>query len=567
MSYSKDYNEIIDSVYDAALTPEHFEILIRAWDATFIDEDVERFQGLLLNSMDMLSRHFQRADQIFLTTHNLSENTLEDIVNKQPTSAFICDAKGRIHALNKGARQSLNLSVGTSIYDLPFDVKAAEQLKKLFRSHHTSNRLELKSLALRALDHDNDFYQSLVLLVQLLPISNQLGHWFLFKSSVAVWHSGIEQALNSAFELTPAEIEVIKLLNIGLSLKDIAESRGRSLATVRTQIKNILQKTDTKSQTALMRHVTSLLIIAHSLVNDKVKASRIESSAELHQLHDSTGRLIQYRDFGAEQDQAVVCFTPNLNDMPNPEFLYTLLGAGIRLIALKDGEQPVSLIKDRQAFDRLMENYNLVLNHLQLSSAILLGHCAGGVYATEFARKFPDRVAKVVCIDTGAPLSSKGQWDKMAKTARRTFMVAKQCPSLLVWPHRLAAREFFSGPKGQQSIIEYVYGDNANDLALISDKPRIRQLIIDMLEYTLRDVKRPVRVAEMWVQDWSEALYKVTQDIPVVFVHGSDNRQFLLEDIEALATEHENIHVVVAQDAAQLTLITHLSDVVKGIKL
>lgn len=561
-----NYNEIVDSVYDSALIPEHFEAFLRAWDATFTDQDVERSQDLLMSSADVLSRHFQRADQIFQTTHIRSENTIEAIVEQQPTSAFICDAKGHIHALNDGARKGLSLNVGGSVYDLPFDVKTAEQLKKLFRKKHADGNNGLKSFALRDLHREKYYHQSLVLLVQFLPISNQLGHCFLFKSSLANWHSGIEQVLSSAFELTPAEIEIIKHLNMGLSLKEIAELRDRSLATIRTQVKNILQKTDISSQTALMRHVTSLLLVAHSLSQETVKSSRTETRAELNQLQGSSGRLIQYRDFGDEQHPAVVCFTPILSDMPDREFLQKFIEAELRVITVKEGDPPPSFVKDKQAFSDLMNDYHTVVKHLNLSSFTLLGHCVGGVYAAEYAKKFPDQVSKIVCVDTGAPLSTKKQWDKMGKTARRSFMVAKQFPSFLNWPHRLTARDFFSGEKGQQSVIEYFYGDNPNDLNLIEKNPNIRRWSLGMLEYSLEDIHRPIRAVEMWVQDWSETLNAVAHSTAMVFVHGSDNRQFLIEDVQALSIRYDNISILVAQGASQLTFITHLSDIIEAIK-
>ena len=70
---SDNYDKIVDSAYDSVLIPEHFEAFLRAWDATFTDQDVERSQSLLISSADALSRHFQRADQIFQSTHEGSE--------------------------------------------------------------------------------------------------------------------------------------------------------------------------------------------------------------------------------------------------------------------------------------------------------------------------------------------------------------------------------------------------------------------------------------------------------------------------------------------------------------
>ena len=152
------------------------------------------------------------------------KNTLENIVEEQPTSAFICDDKGQILAVNNGGQDNLAVSVGDRVYDLPFDVKTAKQLKKLLNGNHAHGNIGVKSFALRDLNHDQQSQQSLVLIVQALPISDQLGYHFLFTSSLATWHPGIEQVLSSAFELTPAEIEVVKQFELGALSKKKSQS-------------------------------------------------------------------------------------------------------------------------------------------------------------------------------------------------------------------------------------------------------------------------------------------------------------------------------------------------------
>lgn len=63
------------------------------------------------------------------------------------------------------------------------------------------------------------------------------------------------EALQSAYELTPAESELVGLLAEGLSLREAASRRGVSLNTVRTQIKHVFAKTETNRQGALIRLV------------------------------------------------------------------------------------------------------------------------------------------------------------------------------------------------------------------------------------------------------------------------------------------------------------------------
>jgi|GEM_PF-5852880 len=561
-----DHNKILDTVYDSAITPEHFNVFLSAWDETFTDNEYEKTASSLQESAAMLSRHFSRADKIFQTAFHRAEKPISDIVNRQPTSAFICDAKGTVQVVNQGASDNFDLAKGDSIYALPFDSKAACQLNNILKQRQLPENTKLESLALRSINSSAEYHQSLVLLVQSIKVTNQKNALFLFKSSLATWHSGIEQVLYSAFELTRAEIEIVRLLNGGLSLKEIAEQRHRSLDTIRTQIKNILHKTDTQNQTNLMRHVTSLLLVAHSLASDQARVESFDQSIEAQILHTESGREVRYRDFGNKEHHAVLLFVPVLPKVPNINTLDALIGANLRVIVIEENNQSVSsFVKDTNAYDAMFEDYAVVIDTLGIEQVTALGHCAGGIYAVEFAKRYPDRVSHVICVDTGAPLHNKHQWERMGKTARRTFLVAKQFPSLLLLPHRLTARDYFSGEKGQQKVIDYFYGDWPNDLNIINQHKPIRKWVEEMLEHNFEDIKRPIRACEMWVQDWTDLLIYTASHTPISFVHGDANQQFLIDDIQKLTRQFNNINVVIAEGASQLTMATHIDEIVNAI--
>ena len=65
--------------------------------------------------------------------------------------------------------------------------------------------------------------------------------------------------MQEAFKLTDAEVEIIRALVEGKSVKEICEERKRSMETVRTQMRSILAKTETRSQSELIRITMSLM--------------------------------------------------------------------------------------------------------------------------------------------------------------------------------------------------------------------------------------------------------------------------------------------------------------------
>ena len=59
------------------------------------------------------------------------------------------------------------------------------------------------------------------------------------------------------FKLDPAEAAVAADLLAGLEIRDIAERRGRSINTVRTQLVRLMDKTDTRRQAELVSRLAA----------------------------------------------------------------------------------------------------------------------------------------------------------------------------------------------------------------------------------------------------------------------------------------------------------------------
>jgi DNA-binding CsgD family transcriptional regulator len=65
------------------------------------------------------------------------------------------------------------------------------------------------------------------------------------------------EVLQGLYSLTQAEAELVGLLAQGLSLEEAAQRRGVTMNTVRSQLKQVFTKTDTRRQGQLVRVVLS----------------------------------------------------------------------------------------------------------------------------------------------------------------------------------------------------------------------------------------------------------------------------------------------------------------------
>ncbi|MGI9590487.1 MAG: helix-turn-helix transcriptional regulator, partial [Myxococcota bacterium] len=79
----------------------------------------------------------------------------------------------------------------------------------------------------------------------------------LFISNSEGGGPGTLEVLEGLYQLTPAEAELVQLISSGRSLEEVAEVRGVTMNTVRSQLKQVFCKTDTNRQGELVHLVLS----------------------------------------------------------------------------------------------------------------------------------------------------------------------------------------------------------------------------------------------------------------------------------------------------------------------
>lgn len=94
----------------------------------------------------------------------------------------------------------------------------------------------------------------------------------LFVNDMAYNHRPDDVLLKQMFDLTPAEIRLLALLQNGLTLRETAQQLGISIETVRSHLKSVFSKLGIRRQVDLQRLLHDWNLIAHEVPGTRERA-------------------------------------------------------------------------------------------------------------------------------------------------------------------------------------------------------------------------------------------------------------------------------------------------------
>lgn len=131
------------------------------------------------------------------------------------------------------------------------------------------------------------------------------------------WRTAIGGILHSALGVTHAEQGVVRLLAEGQDAKSIANTRGTSVGTVRTQIKSIISKMNLRSQMDVIRFAVTLGTFSKKTEHDDTAYTHLAPELTRHWLEQEVwkpfrsltlpdGRTSTYHDMGPADGNPVL---------------------------------------------------------------------------------------------------------------------------------------------------------------------------------------------------------------------------------------------------------------------
>lgn len=561
-------SEILGWIYDVALDPAWLETLIDHWEALFDPLREGPVETAVALDDPELDAHLQRAS-IFLNRNEAShaEGGLRSVLADIPRSAaFLCDGGPGIAGFNRPAAMAFGLREASVMADLPFEAEDIDLLRRI--CHQVASGRTLQAMTLR-------FHMRLTgspVIMRVGPVDAQgTKQLALVMSTEQVWPPGFEVTLQSAFGLTQAELEIVRGVTLGQALKEIADARGRSTETVRTQMRAILAKTETHSQAELVRVVMGLMDVA--MMPSEANAppavpGNLEPQVFQH-MQAADGRRLEWIEFGNPSGAPVLYMHQDLGLVRWPARAERAARArGMRVIVPVRGgygrselhrTAPVpgaaGLGRDRH-LDAVVGDYLSILDYLSVQRVAVLSLGADLRYAMAIAALRPGMVTGILGCAAQLPHRDGAQYKRMDKWPRFILGNARYAPGIV--PFAAQAAFLLARRIGKEGYFAMVCRGSAADLAAFA-QPEVKEAILAGSEVTLSAKLAAheafTREALGSEQDWSHVVRDCR--VPVVLMQGDQDVQSPLETIFEQLVEYPHLELKLCRDAGRLVFFVH----------
>jgi len=384
-----------------------------------------------------LGSHFARADkmldQIVLDTPR-QENAaiLSHIEN---AAAFTVNQELQIADANPAAISTLQLAPGMSLSQLPLDEEDRKafsvQVERMLLANHDA------PMVFRA--RSPKFERLVVFHLRVIRPASGPAFAIAVSSEVA-WPEGFDSMLQNAFNFSDTETKVVHSLTQCLSLKDIAAARGRSVDTVRAQLKSIMTKTDTRSQTELVRLTLGMIEMASysegaaAKLPDQSKGYDTLEPRPFYSLSLRDGRKLEFLILGDPNGRPCL-FSPldyGLVRWPaSAEAAAAKRGMKIIVPVRAGYGKSTPLPKGVEAGNSTVQDYAELMDHLGIEKCPILSLGGDFFFSALFHSLFPGRVTAMLGCAGVLPLDRPEQYERMDKWHRFILAGARYTPHLL----------------------------------------------------------------------------------------------------------------------------------------
>ncbi|SHH32686.1 regulatory protein, luxR family [Cognatiyoonia sediminum] len=568
-----DWDDIISRVYDVALDPSRYETLLDKWETTM---GPMRSHGLEAPSLDDASilGHFDRAAE-FLERGDLATgpSEIELLMTQFDTmAAVIIDRDLSILELNDAAERVLRSSKGMGLSRIALDEMDRAALARQCARMMPSDGPQTSVFRVRAADegHFIVFHMKRVMLSTDAPV-------VIAVTSDLSWPVGFGDILHSAFGLSKAEVEVVRLLVECCSLKEIAETRGRSLETVRGQLKTILSKTETRTQVELVRLTMSMMDIA-TLTTETNPGPRVISEGfealdpvPFQTVDAPDGRSLDYLILGDPNGSPILYLHMDFGFMRWPASAEAEAKAmGLKIIApVRGGFGHSSALPKKGDFGKLVaQDLITVLDAENVPPCPVISLGADHLFAIELDLMRPGQVTAVIAAGGVFPFTRPQQFERMHKWHRFIQAGARYTPQVL--PFLVKAGFHLAKRGGKRAFVHSVFGDSKADIDTFED-PEVFEAMITGSEICLSEQHN---AHESFAR---QSLYehgKVPPELikqsegrfPFISFNGTQDPSVHPDTIEEYAKDYPWIDFRVYEDSGQLMFFRHWREVVATAK-
>lgn len=554
---TKDIDKfVIDQLYDVVSSPDHYDDFMRSLEAEMGSIRKMSDGG----PSDQLQSHIDRAYglvDIVTPWPSDGRNPLDSVSNIAIQPMIAIDDRGQVVDANRAARVIYDLTPESKLSELPLETADLEKLQSMTRD-------VIRGRDKRNSPNDVIRFHNLItdrpVLITVTPIMHSEDERILavIKTSDTVWPSHLGPILTDLFDLSPAEIEVLRLLVTGETVDNIAKTRQNSIATVRTHLSSLYAKTDTKSQIECIR-LTLGLALMHSTKEGRAVAHKIEASRDSRAYPRENnravfrlrnGREIDYAVFGDLKGQPVLfCHDQVLGDTWFCEAVEDAASKGLKIIApLRPGFGRTTLYEGRHSDPRkFARDVANLLDHLKIDRLPIVAMRAGLVHALALSALIPDRIYSIIVGNPILPVISEADLEGTNGYNRLIPHTRLHFPQALKF---LVKTGFaYVTAKGPEAFVTAVLRASPKDVEWAS-RPDIMSVLVKGLVVHRKHGYKASYGDIAYAENWSDLLSNCK--VPIQMAIGEHDRNVQWGAAKRWAAEHDYIKLTILPDSGYL---------------
>ena len=556
---SSHRRRLIAEIYEVALRPDRYGSFIDLWE-TELERAVARLRDLDGSAAATavadpeLEDHFRRAYLILeqMGRRIPSGMSPEAFVGQDKNPCMLFAASGELQAANSAAAHHFGAVPTLRIFaDRHLDAGDRRLTDMLLRLERPQLSGELHVFATELSRPPGNRQTSRLFVARPVRLAPETPALLAISTLAVPWSADLERLLQGSFGLTSSEIRVIHDLADGQSLRDAAYLHKRSEHTLRTQLKSVLAKTRSASQSDLMRTVATLAAHAAAGATRAVPARQEPRTGVRILVAVSGNRQLPVNLIGPADGKPVLFIHGMLDGFSvSPQINSLLDRYGLRLIAPSRpgfGESPP--VEDIRNAPRLFAaDIVRLLDALDIDHCPVIGHMAGAVHAYCAASQPGSRISAVISVAGAVPIISLRQFSAMAPRQRVVAWTARFTPGLLPTILRAGIAQIDQG--GEDAFMNALYPGDSIDSRSLSN-PDVKAAIIDGYKFAVAQGHRAFE-ADAWhvTRDWSDYLGPGLP--PVRIIHGVHDPVVTIESVRAFAGSNKGFHLTEEEDCGQL---------------
>lgn len=568
-------DEAIERLYDVALDPARYEALLDSWEAALkpLRQEADFGSPRLLDD-PTISSHFERADAFLdrLESTSAESRMALALAPFDKVAAFLSDASNRVAAANSAATEMLELETGAPLARMAVNPEDIESITSAARSLFAGESENAAVLRVRSREKGH----FVVLRLQLTTLGDGT-QYILAASSEVSCPEGFSNILRRAFDLTAAEANVVQGLVECCSVKEIAEQRGRSVDTVRVQIKSILSKTETRSQVELVRLALSIMDMSNLTLgvalSPRIVSRGYATLAErpFETLTTPDGRRLDYILLGDPVGTPVLYLPLDYGLIRWPSSAeQEAERRGLRIIVpVRAGYGRSDMVpRERDYFEAFYEDVEQILTTEKVDRCPIITLGDDSYAAVKLIGRAPERYSALLCCAGVLPITRREQFERMEKWHRFILAGSKYTPHLQ--PFMVKAGFYLARKIGKRGFVHAVYGNSQADIDTFEQAEVFEAMVTGSEVALTEDCSAHDAFSRMLLGektgDWSAAVNALRDSHPVIFLNGAHDPQVPMETLEEFRHDFDWIDFRIYHDSGQLIFFRHWRDVLSEVE-